>query len=270
VGDLLDRTRRAAALDPDLIVWPETAAPLLVLWDPPLARAVSDSIAACKQWVLVGTLDAILHPGATAEDYNAAVLYNPSGAPVQRYYKRQLVPFSEAMPFQREIPWINALNFGQSNFSSGKETDLFEVNGRRFSVLICFESIFPGLSRQAVRSGAQYLINTTNDFWFGRSAGPVQHAEMAVLRAVENRTPLARCANSGISFFVDPYGRSFDATGLFVEAMPVARLAPGGGGSFYTRHGDWPLPGLLLLAVLSIAQTLRAGGMPWARKRSAA
>jgi apolipoprotein N-acyltransferase len=266
IDDLLQRTRSAAEEDPDLIVWPETAAPVLVLWDRPLAERVSATIAELKRWVLVGTLDARLFPGGRVEDYNAAILYDPEGIPIKRYYKRQLVPFSEAMPFQKEIPWINALNFGQSDFTSGREKDLFTVKGRRFSVLICFESIFPRLAREAVAGGAQVLINTTNDFWFGRSAGPVQHAEMAIHRAVENRTPLARCANSGISFFVDPYGRVFGRTGLFVEAMPSARLAPGSGGSFYTRHGDWIVIGLLLAALVSLAQTLRAGGLPLARR----
>lgn len=261
VEDLLRRTREAAARDPGLIVWPETAAPLMILWDPELAALVRDTVDEIDRWVLVGTLDAVRGKGSDYDEYNAAVLYGPDGVPSQRYYKTRLVPFSEAMPFQKQIPWINALNLGQSNFSSGKEKNLFVTLGWRYSCLICFESIFPDLSRHAVAGGAQYLINTTNDFWFGRSAGPVQHADMAIHRAVENRTPLARCANSGISFFVDPFGRVFGRTGLFVDALPVARMAPGSGGSFYTRHGDWIVWSLALLGAVSLALTVSAGGI---------
>ncbi len=258
--DLLDRTRKAAALGPDLVVWPETAAPVMILWDPQLAERVHSVLGELGKYVLVGTLDATVRPGGGADYYNAALLYDPKGVPVTRYYKCRLVPFSEAMPFQKQIPWMNALNFGQSDFSAGKERTEFTVHGKTFSVLICFESIFPDEARKSVLGGAQYLINTTNDFWFGRSAGPVQHAEMAIHRAVENRTPLARCANTGISFFVDPYGRVTQRTGLFVEAMPVAQPGPGSGGSFYTRHGDWIVRALIALAALS------AGSAWWSRR----
>ncbi len=264
IDDLLARTRRAADLDPDLIVWPETAAPLMIFWSPDLAAKVHSTIASIGRWVLVGTLDAIVRPGGKAEYYNAAFLYDPKGNPVDHYYKMRLVPFSEAMPFQKEIPWINALNFGQSDFSAGREHTLFTVKGQRFPVLICFESIFPEMARQAVAGGAHYLVNITNDFWFGKSAGPVQHAEMAIHRAVENRTPLARCANTGISFFVDPWGRVTQKTGMFVAAMPVARPAPGTGGSFYTRHGDWISRALIALAALAVGLALwnRRGRVP--------
>ena len=271
VEDLLARTEIAAARNPDLIVWPETAAPVLITWEPELEAKVHEVIARLQRHVLVGTLDAMLFPGGRREDYNAAILYDPQGRVEYRYYKQRLVPFSEAMPFQKQIPWINALNFGQSDFTAGRARDLFRMGENRFSVLICFESIFPEISRQAVRDGAQYLINTTNDFWFGRSAAPAQHAEMAICRAVENRTPLARCANSGISFFVDPYGRVLDRTDIFVEAMPVARLATGTGGSFYTRRGEWFSWVLLFLGVLSIGQALwNRRGMRRVRVRSEA
>jgi apolipoprotein N-acyltransferase len=267
VDDLLERTRRAAALEPDLIVWPETSAPMVLFWDADLAGRVSRTVAELRRWTLVGTLDARLLGGGKFESYNAAVLYDPDGRPIRRYYKQRLVPFSEKMPLADRLPWVNVLNFGQSDFTPGRETSPLGAGGHRFSVLICFESIFPELSRRGVRLGAEYLVNVTNDFWFGRSAGPVQHAEMAILRAVENRTPLARCANSGISFFVDPYGRVLERTGLFVEAMPAARLAAGGGGSFYTRHGEWLVAALGILALWGLLAAATRGGLPrWPRK----
>jgi apolipoprotein N-acyltransferase len=250
VDDLLARTRGAAAAGADLVIWPETAAPLMILWDPELSGRVRDTVAEARAWTLVGTLDAVLKGGGDFDAFNAAMLYDPSGRLRQRYYKMKLVPFSEAMPFSRKIPWMNALNFGQSDFRAGEEQTVFHAGKHPFAVLICFESIFPELSRERVRRGARYLVNITNDFWFGRSAGPMQHAEMSIARAVENRTPLARCANTGISFFVDPWGRVTQRTGLFVEARPLAWVRPGTGGSFYTRHGGfllWALRASFLL-----------------------
>jgi apolipoprotein N-acyltransferase len=262
VDDLLERTRSAAAAGAELVIWPETAAPLMILWDPELARRVRDTVAETRTWTLVGTLDAELKGGGDFDAYNAAMLYDPSGKPQQRYYKMKLVPFSEAMPFARKIPWMNALNFGQSDFRAGEKQTIFHAGTHPFAVLICFESIFPKLSRERVQRGARYLVNITNDFWFGRSAGPTQHAEMSIVRAVENRTPLARCANTGISFFVDPWGRVTQRTGLFVEARPLARVRAGTGGSFYTRHGE------LLGGALRAAFLFMLGMAAWNRWRS--
>jgi apolipoprotein N-acyltransferase len=264
VDDLLARTRSAAAAGAELVIWPETAAPLMILWDLELARRVGDTVAETRSWTLVGTLDAVLKGGGGFDAYNAAMLYDPSGKLRQRYYKMKLVPFSEAMPFSRKIPWMNALNFGQSDFRAGEEQTVLHAGKHPFAVLICFESIFPELSRERVRRGARYLVNITNDFWFGRSAGPTQHAEMSIVRAVENRTPLARCANTGISFFVDPWGRVTQRTGLFVEARPLAWVRPGTGGSFYTRHGGFLLWALRASFLLMMGMAARNG---WRSRR---
>ena len=264
VDDLLARTRSAAAAGAELVIWPETAAPLMILWDPELSRRVRDTVAEARSWTLVGTLDAVLKGGGDFDAYNAAMLYDPTGRLRQRYYKMKLVPFSESMPFSRKIPWMNALNFGQSDFRAGEEQTVLKAGKHPFAVLICFESIFPDLSRERVRRGARYLVNITNDFWFGRSAGPTQHAEMSIVRAVENRTPLARCANTGISFFVDPWGRVTQRTGLFVEARPLAWVRPGTGGSFYTRHGEFLLWALRASFLLMMGMTAWNG---WQSRR---
>ncbi len=268
VDDLLARTRSAAEAGAELVIWPETAAPLMILWDPELARRVRERVAEAGAWTLVGTLDALLKGGGDFDAFNAAMLYDPSGKLRQRYYKMKLVPFSEAMPFSRKIPWMNALNFGQSDFRAGEEQTVLHAGKHPFAVLICFESIFPELSRERVRRGARYLVNTTNDFWFGRSAGPTQHAEMSIVRAVENRTPVARCANTGISFFVDPWGRVTQRTGLFVEARPLAWVRPGTGGSFYTRHGGF-LPRALRASFLLMMGMAAWNGWRSRRRRPA-
>lgn len=264
VEDLLERTRRAAAeTSPDLIVWPETAAPIRIPWEPELARRLSSTVDSLDAWVLVGTLDAVVDADRTVHDYNAALLLDPAGAVVERYYKSHLVPFGEVTPFKRAVPLLAKLDFGQSEFDRGREGVIFAgPDGLRFACLICFESIFPELARDGVRSGATVLVNITNDFWFGRSSGPVQHAHMAILRAVENRTPVARCANSGLSFFVDAYGRVTHQTGLFEAAMPTAAVRPGSGGSFATRHGESVLRlvwlGVSGAVLFSLARSLSA------------
>ena len=264
VDDLDAKTRQAARdFDPDLIVWPETAAPVRVTWEPEIAESLDVTVKSIGRWVLVGTLDAIVTGPESYDDYNAALLFTPEAKLRQRYFKSHLVPFGEITPWKRYVPALAKLDFGQSEFTPGVEQTIFDgPRGCRFRVLICFESIFGDLARRGVVDGAGYLVNITNDFWFGRSAGPVQHADMAILRAVENRTPLIRCANSGLSFFVDPYGRVMGETELFTFALPTAELPPGSGGTFFTRHGEWwtrLLLGLgLVLAIVAGARSLGA------------
>ena len=127
-----------------------------------------------------------------------------------------------------------------------------------FGVLICFESIFPGPARDLSRGGARYLVNITNDQWFGDSAAPVQHFEMNILRAIENRMGMARAANTGISAVITPYGMVEIATRTFEQTNLVAPVELGRELTFYARHGDWVLGvAAALLAVLTAAALLR-------------
>ena len=257
VADLLARTQTAVArYHPDLVVWPETAAPLRILWEEHLARLTSATIDSLDTWTLVGTLDAQLFEDGPAEHYNAAVLYDPGGTAVWRYAKRRMVPFGELTPYRRFLPFLSQIDFGQSDFTMGRAPGSFAILGdRMLSCLICFESTFPELARGDVARGARYLVNITNDFWYGRSAGPYQHQHFAMHRAVENRTPLLRCANSGVSCVIDAHGRVYAATELFVNEYVTAEVAPGSGGTFYTRTGDWVLVALatLLLGWIGLA-----------------
>jgi apolipoprotein N-acyltransferase len=116
--------------------------------------------------------------------------------------------------------------------------------------LICFESAFPELARTFVQRGARFLVNITNDGWYGFTPGPYQHAQMCVMRAIENRIPLARSANSGISLFVDRVGRISKATNLFITDIRRDRLALREESTFFTRHGMWVGRGCVLLTLL--------------------
>jgi apolipoprotein N-acyltransferase len=113
------------------------------------------------------------------------------------------------------------------------------VAGYKAGVSICYEIIFPDLIRQAVKNGADFLINITNDAWFGKSAASYQHMSMGALRAVENRVPIVRAANTGISGTIDANGALRDETDLFVEAAKITKITPRQRGlTFYTAYGD--------------------------------
>jgi apolipoprotein N-acyltransferase len=135
---------------------------------------------------------------------------------------------------------------------------VFSHAGPAFSVLICFESIFPGHTRRFALEGAQYLVNITNDEWFGKTAGPIQHADLAILRSVELGLGIARAANTGVSMLIDPYGRVEARTPLFVEAVLIGDVKAGIGPTLFTQWGDW-------LTALSVALILVLVAVAWFR-----
>ncbi|MFH1219461.1 MAG: apolipoprotein N-acyltransferase [Candidatus Eisenbacteria bacterium] len=246
----------------DMIVWPETAVPLYAKHEPSYLQGVTGLARATGSYLLTGfpdyerTLDGI-------EYYNAAMLVSPAGEIVGEYRKIHLVPFGEMIPFEDRIPLLREINFGEGDFSPGTSYDVFEVGAKRFGVAICFESIYPSLVRKFVGNGADFVVNITNDEWFGPSAGPFQHAEMAVMRCVECRVGLVRCANTGVSMLVDPYGRVTERTRIFSREVLVGRVATAGHGTPYLRWGYIGELILILtpvtLAVLSYLPGLRRG-----------
>jgi len=261
----------ARTTDPrTLVIWPETATPTLLLMDPANYGYVKSAAAMIRRPILTGFPDTDLDPPAPPPGtepvrryFNAAGLILPGEGVVESYRKMRLVPFSEWMP----IPGLNRVNFGQSNFTPGDTLHVFTGlgsaqgnGGARFAVLICFESIFPDLARDFVRHGARFLVNITNDQWFGRSPAPYQHLTMAVFRAVENRVGVARAANTGVSGLIDRTGRIREATGLFVPATVTGSVDVGTGETFYTRHGDWILLLSAALLALAVLPALRRNG----------
>ncbi|TPW01281.1 MAG: apolipoprotein N-acyltransferase, partial [bacterium] len=178
--------------------------------------------------------------------YNSAGLFLPGRGLVEHSPKMRLVPFAEWLP----IPGLNRVNFGQSNFTPAESLHVFRGWREPFGALICIESIFPAQSRRLVGAGARFLVNVTNDQWFGDSGAPWQHLSLAVFRSVETRAGMARAANTGVSGIIDPVGRIRHATPLFEPALVAGEvvlspLVP----TFYVRYGDWILwPGLGLAA----------------------
>jgi apolipoprotein N-acyltransferase len=251
----LSRLTLAAAQQepkPDLIVWPETALPFYVRLEPAKLLRVFDLVRRAGVPVLMGYPDAQLTAAGSVITRNAAGLVLPNGTIAAQYAKIHLVPFGERIPFQEVFPFLGRIDLGQAEWTPGDAYTVFSARGSGFSTLICFESIFPELARRFAAEGAQFLVNITNDEWFGPTAAPWQHSDMAILRCVELGMGMARCANTGVSMFVDSYGRVTGETGLFREATLTGKVQLADGPTLYAQWGD----GLVFLCVGLVAVLL--------------
>jgi apolipoprotein N-acyltransferase len=225
---------------PTLLVWPETATGSYLRKQPDQALEVASFVARTGVPVFSGFADYEFDAAARARYFNAAGLFLRDGVSGAVYAKRHLVPFGERMPFEWLIPALGTLDLGQAEWTPGSLPVLFPSAAGPFSCLVCFEAIFPDLARTDVRHGARWLVNVTNDEWFGNSAALYQHAAMAVFRAVECRVPLARCANTGLTLMCDACGRVVAQSPVFEPALLVAPLPRPGRPGAYLRFGDWP------------------------------
>ncbi len=228
--------------DLDLIIWPETALPDFVRYSERSAGLVKKLVTNGVP-LLAGSMDMTWLANGQPEYYNASMLFNTRGELLGAYYKQHLVLFGEYIPFEGKIPLINALTPIGSSFTPGRSAVLFKRPGddRRFSVLICFEDSLPYLARRAARAGATWLINQTNDSWFDPDCGSVQHLANAVFRCIETRLPMLRCANTGITCAVDPFGRINQALKPRTEGFQVVETVPADparAATFYVRFGD--------------------------------
>ncbi len=255
VAKLVTLSRRLAARDHlGLLVWPEAAIPGYFVNRPQWDERVAQLASAQGVPILTGGLDVEFHGRQSYDYFNAAFFYDSLGrrAPYPVYDKHYLVPIVERVPF---IPprWIHLQWFG--GFGKGRRLPVYTAAGGRFGVLICYESAFEDLPRDYRRSGADFLVNITNDAWFGRTSAPLQHASHLVLRAIETRMGVARAANSGISEFVDPFGTVYDATRLETEAVVADHLRTSDVTTPYVRLGDW-VGTLVVIATLGFAGVL--------------
>jgi apolipoprotein N-acyltransferase len=238
MGKYRDLTQAAAQSKPQLIVWPETAMPFYYNQHPVGTEFVNDLARQIQTPILFGSPHKENRDGHTIH-YNSAYLVSETGDTQNRYDKIHLVPFGEFVPFRKLLFFVEKMVEMIGDFGRGKEATLFDVAGYKAGVSICYEIIFPDLIRQAVKNGADFLINITNDAWFGKSAASYQHMSMGALRAVENRVPIVRAANTGISGTIDANGALRDETDLFVEAAKITKITPRQRGlTFYTAYGD--------------------------------
>jgi apolipoprotein N-acyltransferase len=246
-------TQQAAA-DVDLIVWPEAATPFLFANEPAYRARLLHLARTVGRPLLFGSPTYSRENGQDIM-YNSAFLVGSNGAVLGRYDKIHLVPFGEYVPLRRLLFFLDKLVVGIGDFRSGEAYTIMAIPQGRFAVLICFEAIFPELVRHFVEQGAQFLANLTNDAWFGDSPAAYQHLSMVVFRAVENRVPIVRAANTGISAVIDPTGRLVRQSALFVRTWIRQRIQPASGpATFYTRVGDLFAYGCLLLTASLLAR----------------
>ena len=239
-GFILDRylglSQEAAKDRPDLIIWPEASVPGFLGEDEWVFKAIFEKTKSIGIPILTGTV-------VREEDkyYNSALLIDKQGNLTGRYDKLHLVPFGEYIPLKNTFKFLETI-VPIGDFTPGKEYVLFKLSAK-FAVLICFEDTIPELSRGFVKKGADFLVNITNDGWFGRSSAPYQHLSASVFRAVENRVPVARAANTGVSCFIDSRGRIISSVRqgpreIFVPGFKSANITASGRSSLYCRTGD--------------------------------
>ncbi len=248
-------SRAAAQEGVDLIIWPETAMPLFFQDVDDNHRKIVSLVRETSTPLLFGS------PGYTTGRegrslINSAWLLAADGSIAGRYDKMHLVPFGEYVPLRRILFFVDKLVEGFAEFIPGESIDPLDLNDVATGVLICYEGIFPGISRAGVREGADFLVNITNDAWYGRTSAPYQHMSMLPLRAVENRRSVARAANTGISALIDPLGRVTARTEIFERDRLSGSLKLSTVETFYTKYGDvfalLCLAGMALLLLLSM------------------
>jgi len=221
----------------DLVVWPESA--VHFAYHP---RAASYSASGALQR-LVASLDRPVLFGSWSMGEqgptNTAFLLDRRGEYQDQYDKVHLLAFGEYLPFSDLFPQLKEWIRGVGDFVPGQRAEPLCTGGVCFGVLICYEAILDGLPRQLVNQGARFLVNITNDVWFGDTQCPEQHLMLAVFRAVENRVWMVRVANTGISACVDPTGRIHGRTPLFQQAERVCTVGLLDVPSLLRRWGAW-------------------------------
>jgi apolipoprotein N-acyltransferase len=236
------------------LIWPESAFPFFLSREPDALAQITRLLQSGT--VLITGAVRAAEPANSAEPavYNSIYVIDHSGSIVSLYDKVHLVPFGEYLPFQRflESLGLQQLTKQRGGFLAGDRRRLLTVPGAPLALpLICYEIIFPGDVMPKGRR-PDWIVNVTNDGWFGISSGPYQHFQQARVRAIEEGLPLARAANTGISAVVDPLGRIINSLPLGTEGVIDAPLPRPIGTPIYARVGDVPAAMILALALLAI------------------
>jgi apolipoprotein N-acyltransferase len=273
-GEITDRyltmTRQALAQGATFIMWPESSTPLPFEQDLVGGAAIRRIAVESGATLLIGSDQVepikteVPTEGndrkVTARYYNAAFLVTPKGTVAAVYRKMHLVPFGEYVPLQSLLFFAGPIIGAVADFSSftpGTDPVLLPVGPHVASTAICYEVIYPDLIRRFVRGGSELLTTITNDAWYGRSSAAYQHWDQASMRAIEEGRYLARAANTGISGFVDPYGRVVAKTALFEPAVVVRDIRFLKDRTIYNRMGDAVAWISLALVVAAVLVTLR-------------
>lgn len=232
-------TRTVAMFKPDLVVWPET-----VLYDsmpsPEMEYAMLAFAAELRAPILAGGTETSTNAAGALVVFNSSFLFGTNRVVEATYRKQHLVPFGEFIPLDKTLTFLQRLAPAGVSCTPGRGPVVMPIAGGRADVspLICFEDTVAGLSRAAVRAGADILVAQSNDAWFRGSAEPAQHHAQAVFRAIENRVPMVRASNQGASAVVTAYGASAENAegGYFAQPVPLPAHP---GATLYAKAGDW-------------------------------
>jgi apolipoprotein N-acyltransferase len=238
--------------DPGLIVWPESPAPFLTN-DPGFRSWMAKMARESNSYLVIGSTNLASDTHGQQQMFNSALVIDPEGNALGRYDKIHLVPFGEYVPMRDLLFFAGKLTREVGEFSPGSDRRIFDLNGTRFGVFICYESIYPGEVRQFAANGAQALINISDDGWFGHSGAPAQHLQMARMRALENHRWVLVSTNSGLTVSIDPLGRVVKMAPSDVRTALVVPYAPLAETTIYTQYGDvfaWTCVVISLIAVL--------------------
>ncbi len=295
---LLSLSAQALTNKTDLLLWPEAAVPKMIRYDEATFRGITGLAKSNNIWLIIGCDDAEpRRDSANADDadyFNSSFLITPDGVLDSVYHKRHLVMFGEYIPLIRWLPFVKWFTPITGGFTSGDKLvpfemerwspDRLETNGATANIhradqeigapirvktatLICFEDVFPHFVRECVDDDTDFLVNLTNDGWFGEGAEQWQHAASAVFRCVENGIPLVRCCNNGLTCWIDSQGRLRDVfrdkggsvygAGVMTVELPVLGLDEKRTPTFYNKHGDWFGWGCAVLSILPMVARLR-------------
>jgi apolipoprotein N-acyltransferase len=223
---------------PDLVVWPESPAPFFE-GDLGFQDALIGIAHQTHAPLIVGSEGADYSAGTSGwRVYNSALIMGADARRVGRYDKIHLVPLGEYIPLQNLLFFAHKLAGRAPSITRGTERKVFRLNGRRYGVFICYEAVFADEVREFVKSGAEVLVNISDDGWYGDTSAPWQHLNITRMRAIENRRWLLRDTNDGITAVIDPYGRVRQSIPRHaVDALP-AGYGFRDDVTFYTAHGD--------------------------------
>jgi apolipoprotein N-acyltransferase len=229
---------QALSAGPSLVVWPETAVPFFFGHDTLHTENLIGAQKKTGTHLLFGSVLLRKQTPARNELTNSAVLLDQEGKKIYSYDKIHLVPFGEYVPLKSILFFVDKLVVGIGDYIPGKQYVRAETEFGSFGTFICYEIIFPGLVRKFYARGGDFIVTITNDAWFGQTAGPYQHFSMAVFRAIENRKPVIRAANTGVSGFIDSNGRILSRSSLFQRQVLTGVIKRDNSLTLYSRYGD--------------------------------
>ncbi|MDA9231206.1 apolipoprotein N-acyltransferase [Rickettsiales bacterium] len=237
--------------DINYVIWSESSIPYLVGNNSQQLLNLIRRAVPRGGFVISGALRAEYKNSNINKIFNSIIAVNEDGEIVDFYDKTHLVPFGEYIPLQEYLPFITKITNGAMSFSAGSELKIMKManNLPKFNPLICYEVIFSDLARAAAQD-SDFMVNLTNDAWFGKSSGPYQHLAMARIRSIETGLSLVRAANTGISAYIDPMGRIIDYIKLneegFIDVQLIKKFDP----TFYLKYGDAIIIYLFFILIL--------------------